>query len=142
MRMFGADGARGLANELLTPGFVVQLGQAAARVLTKDIPALQLSCAGRPHAVVRRDTRASGKLLDYAISVGLASSDVDATHVGVLPTPMITHFTATQSTDLDAVISVSHSPFQDNGIKFFGRRDYEPDGALEDQIEILLDKVG
>lgn len=140
-RMFGTDGVRGLANELLTPELAVQLGQAAARVLTKDIPASQLSRTGRPRAVVGRDTRASGEFLDHAISAGLASSGVDVTRVGVLPTPAIAHLTATQNIDLGVVISASHNPFQDNGIKFFGRGGYKLDDALEDQIEALLGKV-
>ncbi|NYS35730.1 phosphoglucosamine mutase, partial [Streptococcus danieliae] len=75
-RLFGTDGVRGLANDLLTPTLAVQLGEAAARVLTKDASA-PASRSGRPRAIVGRDTRASGEFLDHAISAGLASSGVD-----------------------------------------------------------------
>ena len=82
-RLFGTDGVRGLANDLLTPALAVQLGQAAARVLTRETPAASHSRTGRPRAIVGRDTRASGEFLDYAISAGLASSGVDVTRVGI-----------------------------------------------------------
>ncbi len=140
-RMFGTDGVRGLANDLLTPALAVQLGQAAARVLTRDNPSGIRSRTGRPRAIVGRDTRASGEFLDHAISAGLASSGVDVTRVGILPTPAIAHLTATQNIDLGVVISASHNPFQDNGIKFFARGGYKLDDALEDEIEALLGKV-
>ena len=120
-RLFGTDGVRGLANDLLTPALAVQLGEAAARVLTRENPASNHSRSGRPRAIVGRDTRASGEFLDHAISAGLASSGVDVTRVGVLPTPAIAHLTATQDIDLGVMISASHNPFQDNGIKFFAR---------------------
>ncbi|QWW19231.1 phosphoglucosamine mutase [Schaalia sp. 19OD2882] len=140
-RMFGTDGVRGLANDLLTPALAVQLGEAAARVLTKDIPAGNLSRTGRPRAIVGRDTRASGEFLDHAISAGLAASGVDVTRAGVLPTPAIAHLTATQNIDLGVVISASHNPFQDNGIKFFARGGYKLEDSVEDEIEALLGKV-
>ncbi|MDY2669925.1 phosphoglucosamine mutase [Schaalia hyovaginalis] len=140
-RMFGTDGVRGLANDLLTPALAVQLGQAAARVLTRDNPSGIRSRTGRPRAIVGRDTRASGEFLDHAISAGLASSGVDVTRVGILPTPAIAHLTATQDIDLGVVISASHNPFQDNGIKFFARGGYKLDDALEDEIEALLGRV-
>ncbi len=140
-RMFGTDGVRGLANDLLTPALAVQLGQAAARVLTRDNPTGVRSRTGRPRAIVGRDTRASGEFLDHAISAGLASSGIDVTRVGILPTPAIAHLTATQNIDLGVVISASHNPFQDNGIKFFARGGYKLDDALEDEIEALLGKV-
>ena len=76
-RLFGTDGVRGLANDLLTPALAVQLGEAAARVLTKDTSAARSSRSGRPRAIVGRDTRASGEFLDHAISAGLASSGWD-----------------------------------------------------------------
>ena len=140
-RLFGTDGVRGLANDLLTPVLAVQLGEAAARVLTRDTPASKRSRSGRPRAIVGRDTRASGEFLDHAISAGLASSGVDVTRVGVLPTPAIAHLTATQDIDLGVMISASHNPFQDNGIKFFARGGYKLEDAVEDEIESLLGKV-
>ena len=99
-RLFGTDGVRGLANDLLTPALAVQLGEAAARVLTKDTSAARSSRSGRPRAIVGRDTRASGEFLDHAISAGLASSGIDVTRVGVLPTPAIAHLTATQPNNM------------------------------------------
>ena len=140
-RLFGTDGVRGLANDLLTPVLAVQLGEAAARVLTRDTPASKRSRSGRPRAIVGRDTRASGEFLDHAISAGLASSGGDVTRVGVLPTPAIAHLTATQDIDLGVMISASHNPFQDNGIKFFARGGYKLEDAVEDEIESLLGKV-
>ena len=132
-RLFGTDGVRGLANDLLTPTLAVQLGEAAARVLTKDTSAA--------HSSRRRDTRASGEFLDHAISAGLASSGVDVTRVGVLPTPAIAHLTATQDIELGVMISASHNPFPDNGIKFIARGGYKLADAVEDEIEALLGKV-
>ena len=140
-RLFGTDGVRGLANDLLTPVLAVQLGEAAARVLTRDTPASKRSRSGRPRAIVGRDTRASGEFLDHAISAGLASSGVDVTRVGVLPTPAIAHLTATQDIGLGVMISASHNPFQDNGIKFFARGGYKLEDAVEDEIESLLGRV-
>lgn len=137
-RLFGTDGVRGLANDLLTPALAVQLGEAAARVLAADSTT---SRSGRPRAVVGRDTRASGEFLDHAISSGLASSGVDVTRVGILPTPAIAHLTATQDIDLGVMISASHNPFQDNGIKFFARGGYKLEDSVEDEIEALLGKV-
>ncbi|WP_194948635.1 phosphoglucosamine mutase [Actinomyces trachealis] len=137
-RLFGTDGVRGLANDLLTPALAVQLGEAAARVLAAESTT---SRTGRPRAVVGRDTRASGEFLDHAISSGLASSGVDVTRVGVLPTPAIAHLTATQDIDLGVMISASHNPFQDNGIKFFARGGYKLEDSVEDEIEALLGKV-
>ncbi|SPT52875.1 Phosphoglucosamine mutase [Actinomyces bovis] len=137
-RLFGTDGVRGLANDLLTPSLAVQLGEAAARVLTTESTT---SRTGRPRAVVGRDTRASGEFLDHAISSGLASSGVDVTRVGVLPTPAIAHLTATQDIDLGVMISASHNPFQDNGIKFFARGGYKLEDSVEDEIEGLLGKI-
>lgn len=140
-RLFGTDGVRGLANDLLTPALAVQLGEAAAQVLTRQTPASKRSRSGRPRAIVGRDTRASGEFLDHAISAGLASSGVDVTRVGILPTPAIAHLTATQDVDLGVVISASHNPFQDNGIKFFARGGYKLADAVEDEIESLLGTI-
>ena len=136
-RLFGTDGVRGLANDLLTPTLAVQLGEAAARVLTKDTSAARSSRSGRPRAIVGRDTRASGEFLDHAISAGLASSGIDVTRVGVLPTPAIAHLTATQDIELGVMISASHNPAPDNGIKFFARGGHKLEDSVEDRIEGL-----
>ena len=134
-RLFGTDGVRGLANDLLTPALAVQLGEAAARVLTEKSPAKGNK---RPRAIVGRDTRASGEFLDHAISAGLAASGVDVTRGGVLPTPAIAYLTAAHDIDLGVMISASHNPFPDNGIKFFARGGFKLEDAVEDRIEALL----
>ena len=134
-RLFGTDGVRGLANDLLTPALAVQLGEAAARVLTEKSPAKGNK---RPRAIVGRDTRASGEFLDHAISAGLAASGVDVTRVGVLPTPAIAYLTAAHDIDLGVMISASHNSFPDNGIKFFARGGFKLEDAVEDRIEALL----
>jgi len=92
-------------------------------------------------SAVGRDTRASGEFLDHAISAGLASSGIDVTRVGVLPTPAIAHLTATQDIELGVMISASHNPFPDNGIKFIARGGYKLADAVEDEIEAILGKV-
>ncbi|MCI1676173.1 MAG: phosphoglucosamine mutase [Ancrocorticia sp.] len=134
-RLFGTDGVRGLANREITANLALSLGDAAARVLTKDSPA-----GRRPRAVIARDPRASGELLSQAMAAGLASAGVDVQHVNVLPTPGLAYLTATQDVDLGVVISASHNPMPDNGIKFFARGGYKLEDALEDDIEALLGK--
>ncbi|MBR5949906.1 MAG: phosphoglucosamine mutase [Actinomycetaceae bacterium] len=134
-KLFGTDGVRGLANRELTAELALQLGEAAARVLTRETRG-----GGRPKAVVGRDTRASGELLADAVAAGLASAGVDVQHVGVLPTPGIAYLTQAQDVDLGVVISASHNPMPDNGIKFFARGGYKLDDALEAEIEGLLGK--
>lgn len=132
-KLFGTDGVRGLANRELTAELALQLGEAAARVLTRETRS-----GARPNAVVGRDTRASGELLADAVAAGLASAGVDVQHVGVLPTPGIAYLTQAQDVDLGVVISASHNPMADNGIKFFARGGYKLDDALEAEIESLL----
>lgn len=134
-KLFGTDGVRGVANRELTAQLALQLGEAAARVLARETRSGQ-----RPRAVVGRDTRVSGELLADAVAAGLASAGVDVQHVGVLPTPGIAYLTQAQDVDLGVVISASHNPMADNGIKFFARGGYKLDDALEDEIESLLGK--
>lgn len=134
-RLFGTDGVRGLANREITANLALALGDAAARVLTKDSPEDR-----RPRAVIARDTRVSGELLSQAMAAGLASAGVDVEHVNVLPTPGLAYLTASQDVDLGVVISASHNPMPDNGIKFFARGGYKLEDALEDEIEALLGK--
>ncbi|MDO5080214.1 phosphoglucosamine mutase [Buchananella hordeovulneris] len=133
-RLFGTDGVRGLANAEITPELALSLGLAAARWLGDNPPAR----GGKPRAVIGRDTRISGEFLSAAIAAGLASGGVDVTRVGIVPTPAVAHFTATSDVDLGVMISASHNPMQDNGIKFFARGGYKLDDAVEDQIEALL----
>ena len=136
-RLFGTDGVRGLANRDLTPRLAMDLGDAAARVLV----GAGGGRARRPRAVVARDTRLSGAMLAQAVAAGLAGAGVDVEGVDVLPTPGLAYLTASQDVDLGVMISASHNPFQDNGIKFFARGGYKLDDAVEDRIETLLGRV-
>ncbi|WP_448073372.1 phosphoglucosamine mutase [Georgenia yuyongxinii] len=130
-RLFGTDGVRGLANRDVSAELALDLGAAAARVLTTsgDFP------GRRPRAVIGRDTRISGEFLSSAVAAGLASAGVDVTQVGVLPTPGVAHLTASTDVDLGVVISASHNPMPDNGIKFFARGGFKLEDAIEDEIE-------
>jgi phosphoglucosamine mutase len=130
-RLFGTDGVRGVANEVLTPELALDLSLAAARVLSE---------AGeftghRPFAVVGRDPRASGEFLEAAVVAGLASAGVDVIRLGVLPTPGVAFLTASTGADFGVMLSASHNPMPDNGIKFFARGGTKLDDALEDAIE-------
>lgn len=134
-RLFGTDGVRGLANREVTANLALTLGDSAARVLTKSVE------GRRPRAVIARDTRVSGEMLAQAMAAGLASAGVDVEHVDVLPTPGLAFLTASEDVDLGVVISASHNPMQDNGIKFFARGGFKLEDALEDEIEALLGKT-
>ena len=133
-RLFGTDGVRGLANRDLTPRLAMDLGDAAARVLV----GAGGGRARRPRAVVARDTRLSGAMLAQAVAAGLAGAGVDVEGVDVLPTPGLAYLTASQDVDLGVMISASHNPMPDNGIKFFARGGYKLEDSLEDGIESIL----
>lgn len=134
-RLFGTDGVRGLANRDITADFALQLGEAAAR----RIGGVQSGQARKPRAVIGRDTRVSGEFLDHALAAGLAAAGMDAVRVGVVTTPTVAHLTATEDEiDLGVMISASHNPMPDNGIKFFAQGGYKLADEVEDQIEALL----
>ncbi|GHJ58876.1 phosphoglucosamine mutase [Nocardioides sp. OK12] len=133
-RLFGTDGVRGRANGVLTAGLALDLSVAAARVLG-DAGEFE---GHRPRAVVGRDTRISGEFLEAAVVAGLASAGVDVHLVGVLPTPGVAHLTDVLDADLGVMISASHNPMPDNGIKFFARGGHKLDDALEERIEARL----
>ena len=130
-RLFGTDGVRGLANVDLTAELALGLAVAAAGVLGAG-------SAGRPRAVVGRDPRASGEFLSAAVVAGLASAGVDVEDVGVLPTPAVAHLVAARGADFGAVLSASHNPMPDNGIKFFARGGAKLPDSVEDEIERRL----
>ncbi len=130
-RIFGTDGVRGLANASLTAELALDLGVAAARVLVEHAD----SSRPRPLAVVGRDTRISGQFLEHAVVAGLASAGVDVLRLRVLPTPGVAHFTDALGADVGVVISASHNPMPDNGIKFLARGGVKLDDALEREIE-------
>ncbi|QYJ02592.1 phosphoglucosamine mutase [Nocardioides panacisoli] len=134
-RIFGTDGVRGLANGSLTGELALGLGAAAARVLVEhgDYD------GQRPFAVVGRDTRVSGQFLQHAVIGGLLSAGVDVHDLGVLPTPGVAHLTDTLGADIGVVISASHNPMPDNGIKFLSRGGVKLADAVEREIEEHLD---
>lgn len=132
-RLFGTDGVRGIANGDLTAELALDLSVAAARVLRGQSPT-----GRRAVAVVGRDPRASGEFLTAAVVAGLASAGVDVVDVGVLPTPAVAFLTSSRDVDFGVVLSASHNPMPDNGIKFFGRGGHKLDDAIEDQIEAEL----
>lgn len=131
-RLFGTDGVRGVANRDLTAELAVALGSAAARRLGRSGP------ARRQVAVVGRDPRASGEMLEAAVIAGLASEGVDALRVGVLPTPAVAYLTSAYDADFGVMISASHNPMPDNGIKIFGPGGHKLDDATEDRIAELV----
>ncbi|MEJ7832105.1 MAG: phosphoglucosamine mutase [Nocardioides sp.] len=135
-RVFGTDGVRGLANGQLTAELALDLSVAAARVLA-DRGEFE---GHRPLAVVGRDTRISGQFLEHAVVAGLASAGVDVLRLRVLPTPGVAHLTETLGADLGVVISASHNPMPDNGIKFLARGGLKLDDAVEKVIEQHLDE--
>lgn len=136
-RMFGTDGVRGLANKTLTASLALRLGAAAAQVFTQD----RRSDERRPTAVIGRDPRASGEMLAAAMSAGLAYSGVDVLRVGVLPTPGVAYLTDDYGADLGVMISASHNPMPDNGIKFFSAGGRKLPDAVEDQIEAAMENL-
>ncbi|MBO0866060.1 MAG: phosphoglucosamine mutase [Mycobacterium sp.] len=131
-RLFGTDGVRGVANRELTAELALALGAAAARQLTGP------DGGHRCLAVVGRDPRASGEMLEAAVIAGLTSQGVDALRVGVLPTPAVAHLTGAYDADFGVMISASHNPMPDNGIKIFGPGGRKLDDATEDRIEELV----
>ena len=128
-RLFGTDGVRGLANTELTAELALQVASAAATVLAAP------GSGGRKTAVVGRDPRASGEMLEAAVVAGLTSAGVDVLNVGVLPTPAVAFLTAELDAALGVMISASHNPMPDNGIKIFAAGGHKLDDEVEDRIE-------
>ncbi|WP_406673593.1 phosphoglucosamine mutase [Nonomuraea sp. N2-4H] len=135
-RLFGTDGVRGVAGRDLTAELAMDLSVAAAHVLG-DAGAFAAT-GRRPVAVVGRDPRASGEFLEAAVVAGLAASGVDVLRLGVLPTPAVAHLTAALGADLGVMLSASHNPAPDNGIKFLARGGFKLSDAVEDEIERRL----
>ncbi|MGI8901362.1 MAG: phosphoglucosamine mutase, partial [Nocardioides sp.] len=136
-RLFGTDGVRGLANGPLTAELTLDLSVAAAHVLA-EAGAFRHSDGHRPRAVVGRDTRISGQFLEAAVVAGLASAGVDVLLLGVLPTPGVAHLTGALDADLGVMLSASHNPMPDNGIKFLARGGVKLDDTIEAAIEKRL----
>ncbi|ULE33780.1 phosphoglucosamine mutase [Mycobacterium sp. IDR2000157661] len=133
-RLFGTDGVRGTANRDLTAELALALGSAAARRLGST------GGHARRVAVVGRDPRASGEMLEAAVIAGLTSEGVDALRVGILPTPAVAYLTSAYDVDFGVMISASHNPMPDNGIKIFGPGGHKLDDATEDRIEELVNQ--
>ncbi len=137
-RLFGTDGVRGVANRELTAELVLALGSAAARRLATPRTGGPEGSVARSVAIVGRDPRASGEMLEAAMIAGLTSEGVDVLRVGVLPTPAVAYLIAAYDADFGVMISASHNPMPDNGIKVFGPGGHKLDDDAEDRIEELL----
>lgn len=131
-RYFGTDGVRGKVGEApITPEFALKLGWAAGKVLARE---------GRASVVVGKDTRLSGYLLESALEAGLSAAGVSTRLLGPMPTPAIAHLTRAFHASAGIVISASHNPYYDNGIKFFGANGKKLPDAVEEEIEAWLDR--
>jgi phosphoglucosamine mutase len=135
-KYFGTDGIRGLVGEApITPDFVMRLGYAAGKVL-----ASKRSGSGRPTVLIGKDTRISGYMLEAALEAGFSAAGVDVMLAGPMPTPAIAYLTRALRLSAGVVISASHNPFQDNGIKFFSAQGTKLPDAVELDIEAALDQ--
>lgn len=135
MALFGTDGIRGLANgATLTAEIAVDVAVAAAHILVES----SSNKGRRPSAIIGQDSRASGEFLEAAVAAGLASAGIDVYRVGVLPTPAIAFLVAESGADLGVMISASHNPAPDNGIKLFSRGGGKLDDAIEAAIEARM----
>ena len=144
-RMFGTDGVRGLANRDLTAQLALDLGDAAVRVLgDKHAPVAsssnesETSSHARRRALIGRDTRVSGDFLASALAAGMSAGGFDVIDAGIIPTPGVAFLTSVLNVEMGAVISASHNPMPDNGIKFFARGGFKLPDSKEDEIETVL----
>ena len=128
--LFGTDGVRGIANGELTPEIAFRLGRAGAYLLSRDVK--------RPQIVIGKDTRISGDMLEAALMAGICSVGADVYRVGILPTPGVAYLTRNLGAAAGVVISASHNPVQDNGIKFFAGNGFKLPDVLEEEIEGLV----
>lgn len=143
-QLFGTDGIRGAAGRELTAGLAMEVAAAAAWVLAPSAAAADApdpQQRERPFAVVGRDPRVSGEFLEAAVVAGLAASGVDAVRLGVIPTPAVAHLTASTGAVFGVVLSASHNPAPDNGIKIFARGGVKLPDAVELEIEERLAEV-
>ncbi|SEQ34692.1 phosphoglucosamine mutase [Piscibacillus halophilus] len=131
-KYFGTDGVRGIANQELTPELAFKLGRCGGYVLTKD-------SEEKPRILVGRDTRISGEMLEGALIAGILSVGVEVMRLGVISTPGVAYLTKASGAQAGVMISASHNPVEDNGIKFFGSDGFKLLDAQEDEIEALLD---
>lgn len=135
-RLFGTDGVRGVANESLTPELALQIGRAAAMVLLRE------SKSSKPTILIGKDTRASGDMLEAALTAGFTSVGCNVLSVGVVPTPAVAYLVCKYECEAGVMISASHNPCEYNGIKVFQKTGYKLDDAIEEEIEaIVLDNA-
>jgi phosphoglucosamine mutase len=127
-KYFGTDGVRGIANDELTPELAFRLGRIGSYVLTKD-------SQEKPRVIVGRDTRISGHMLENALIAGVLSTGVEVMTLGVISTPGVAYLTRVMNANGGVMISASHNPVEDNGIKFFGADGYKLTEEQEDEIE-------
>ncbi|MDD4601359.1 MAG: phosphoglucosamine mutase [Negativicutes bacterium] len=130
-RLFGTDGVRGLANKQLTPELAFRLGWAATTYFGEETHA-------QPVIIIGRDKRISGQMLEAALAAGICSAGGKAILAGMIPTPAVAYLTRKYNAQAGAVISASHNPFPDNGIKFFAGTGYKLPDAVEDKLEELV----
>ncbi|MDD7758168.1 phosphoglucosamine mutase [Aerococcus suis] len=135
-KYFGTDGVRGQANSELTPELAFKLGRFGGHVLMQHAP----EDVEHPRVLVARDTRISGQLLEHALVSGLMSVGVEVLLLGIIPTPAVAYLTRTTGATAGVMISASHNPAPDNGIKFFGSDGFKLSDAQEEEIEAYLDK--
>ena len=129
-RLFGTDGVRGIANAELTPELAFKLGRAAATYFGRE--------TATPKIIIGRDTRLSGTMLEAAMAAGICSAGGNAHLLGVIPTPAVSYLTSVLNANAGVVISASHNPFEDNGIKFFSKTGHKLPDAVEDEIENIV----
>src|ERR1700712_5145254 len=134
-RLFGTDGVRGVANGELTAELALGIAASAVRVLHSRAAGEDGPGAGRPTVVVGRDTRPSGEFLEAAVVAGLASQGADVLRLGVVPTPTVAYAVASSGASLGVMLSASHNPMPDNGIKLFAGGGFKLPDDVEDAIE-------
>lgn len=132
-KYFGTDGVRGVANTELTPELAFKLGRVGGYVLTKD-------AEGKAQVLVGRDTRISGQMLEYALIAGLLSTGVEVMTLGVISTPGVAYLTRVMNAQAGVMISASHNPMADNGIKFFGADGFKLTDEQEEELEKYLNE--
>ncbi|MDO4179513.1 MAG: phosphoglucosamine mutase [Phascolarctobacterium sp.] len=130
-RLFGTDGVRGIANAELTPELAFKLGFAAATYFGREVRG--------PKIIIGRDTRRSGQMLESALAAGICAAGGNAHLLGVMPTPAVSYLTSEIKANAGVVISASHNPFEDNGIKFFSQTGHKLPDSVEDEIEAIVE---
>jgi phosphoglucosamine mutase len=142
-RLFGTDGVRGKANDTLTAELALRLGAAAAHWVheTRAVDLAIEKSGARPFVVIGRDTRISCDMLECALAAGITSMGVDVLSIGIVPTPAVSHAVTSAQAAAGIVISASHNPYPDNGIKFFGSNGSKLADQIEDEIEKILDNL-